>query len=674
MLKYDEGLALHLVNTKEQFAEMVADLSRFDVIAFDTETSGLDPFDPETSICGICLSGHAKVAYYIPVDHKLTRQLGLFRRTVEQLPLQWVLDNLAWVWYDRLLVAQNMKFDAHVLENHGVKIKHWYFDTLIAQHILNEQVRKGLKDMTRKRLNRKSLEIKEVMTGLPNFSYVDVDVATVYAAADACNTLAVYHQQLAEFEQPGNERIYNIFRNIEMPLIKVVMDIERQGICLNVEHYKKLYLELGKELHAATEKIRAILEVHEPNFLENLKNEEFNPSSPDQLEELFGERWGLYPPEKKGYDKKVLEELYGSLKHKANEPKREFIHGLLRYRYLSKLRGTYTLTLVEKISSIDNRLHPELNQSGTRTGRFSSRNPNGQNMPKEGKKAGEIDIRIGLLAPPGRLFAMADYSSMEMRLTAAVSGDPTLRSIVDKKLTIKDIEEFPGQIVGKNSAYDNELLEADAAIDIHRYVAMRAFKVLYHEVTDRMRDQAKTVGFGILYGQTKYGLAAGLKISLKEAEELIRAFFDTFPRVEVWLHSEHNFLREHGYNLTMWGRRRRIPKFIWDQGTNAPGWEGYCRAGANHVIQGTGADYVKYAMILVHRKLREEKLDAKLVWQIHDELIVDCKEDPYTMKRVAYILETSMYQNLNGLDIFAEAEFKRNLSKAAEKIQIPEEV
>ena len=186
-----------------------------------------------------------------------------------------------------------------------------------------------------------------------------------------------------------------------------------------------------------------------------------------------------------------------------------------------------------------------------------------------------------------------------------------------------------------------------------------------------MRNAAKTVGFGILYGQTKFGLAAGLKISLKEAEELIRAFFDTFPKVEEWLMREHKFLETHGYNITMWGRKRRIPKFIFDQGKRAPGWDGYCRAGANHVIQGTGADFVKYAMVLVHRRLREEKLDAYLVWQVHDELIVDCKEDVYTMTRVKEILETSMYQELNGLDIFAEGEFKRNLSKAAELVMIP---
>ena len=532
--------------------------------AIDTETSSLDPFT--TQLVGISIAYEPNRAYYIPLGHHEKNQLPLKAALALLKPL--IEDP------DIPKYGQNIKFDAEVLASQGVAIQGIAFDTMVAAYVMDPTEQKyGLKSLGAKYLGRQMIRIdeligKEIEAG--TMAEVPVNIATDYAASDADITYQLV--DILKKELQPDKALWKLFQEVELPLVPVLTDIETNGIAIDKKQLEVMSCEMERDLKE--------LEKH----ITILAGEEFNINSPKQLQVILFEKLKL-PVGKKtktgaSTDASVLEYL---------APDYEIARRLLDYRQITKLKSTYVDVLPNLVNPKTGRIHTSFNQTITATGRLSSSNPNLQNIPVKG----EYGPRIRAAFIPEKetsSILSADYSQIELRILAHLSGDPILFDAFNK-------DE-----------------------DIHRRTAAEVFDVPLAEVTKEMRDRAKTVNFGIIYGMSEFGLAKSLNIKRTEAASFIGRYFKRYAKVRAFIDQVIDDARKNGYVTTMLGRKRNIPEIL----SHNYGQRSFAeRTAINTPVQGTAADIIKIAMINIHRELKVKKLKSKMILQVHDELVFE---------------------------------------------------
>jgi DNA polymerase-1 len=578
--------------TAEELETLALALERAGEFAFDLETTSLDPRVAE--IVGLSFSFHEHEAYYIPVGHAIlsrsphSGETGtLFSSHHEkeealqpgQLPRQAVLQRLQPIFENPNLtkVGQNIKFDMQVLANNGVQVNGVGFDTMLASYVLNPaRSGHGLDALAIEHLGHKMISYSEVTgkgKGQVNFSHVEIEPASAYACEDADATWLLrqkFGPLLTEFGLEG------LFRTVEMPLVPILSEMENHGVLLDTAMLDGLSKDFAARLAELEGRIF------------ELAGGPFNLNSPKQMGEVLFERLDLKTGKKtKGKtgwstDNEVLSAL-------AEE--HEIARLILDYRGVSKLKSTYTDALPRLVSRRTGRVHTSYNQTVTNTGRLSSSDPNLQNIPVRTDE-GRL-IRHAFIAPPGHVILSADYSQIELRVLAHLSGD---------------------QVFCHAFANDE---------DIHTRTASEVFGLFPEMVTSEMRRQAKTINFGIIYGQGAFSLAKQLGIARKTAEEFIAAYKERHSGAVAFLDSCIRQAEETGSVITILGRRLPIPDIRSTNGNVAA----FARRNAiNYPIQGSAADIIKCAMIRVDKRIRAEGLRSRLVMQVHDELVFEVPE------------------------------------------------
>lgn len=536
------------------------------VVAIDTETNSLDALHAQ--LVGISLCCEQGKAYYIPLAHKTV---------IVQLNVDTVVKELKPIFEDAAVkkYLHHAKFDRLALSTVGLELVNIVFDTLIAASLVTRDGQRiNLKWLSSFYLNQRMVKFEDVVTKqkLKDFSYVPLELATQYAAADAHQTFSLVPILEAELEKHEQT---NSFYTLEMPLSELLYQMERIGILIDPTVLHDLDTKIQAALNAVEQKIHALLPA-DYNALG------LNLNSPKQLEDLLFTVLKL-PPVKKtaqktGYstDQEVLQEL----------AKLHPIAGLIvTYRELYKIKSTYLDALREAMDPRTKKIHTSFSQTVTATGRLASSDPNLQNIPVNA----EWPVRSAFKAAPDTMLVSADYSQIELRVLAHISHDTTL------------IEAFK------------------AGHDIHAETAAGLFNVPLESVTSKQRSLAKTINFSILYGLSAYGLARDLDIPQKEAQQYIDRYFAHYPKVVSWMDTVVDFAKDHGYVQTLWGRRRYVPG-IYEKNRNL--YELARRVAINTVVQGTAAELMKKGMLEVNTRLQEQFPSSQLLLQIHDELII----------------------------------------------------
>jgi DNA polymerase-1 len=536
-----------------------------DSVALDTETTGVDPMI--ASIVGYSIStGNCKAAY-IPVAHAY---LGVPR----QIDKKAALDALAPIVEDENIskAGHNLKYDLLILKHEGIEAKGMLYDTMLASHLLNpERQSHSLEATALEHLGWTKKPYKEV-AGKGGFDTVDLDEGSDYAAEDALLAWELKEKLFSELKEQG---LMELYKNVEMPLMRVLIDMELSGMLVDSEKLLALGRELDIEMCSVRDRAWSIA------------GEEFNLNSPKQLGVILFEKLGLTPGKKKktGYstDVKVLE----SLTHEHELPGE-----LLAWRTLSKLKNTYVDVLPKIVNPNTGRVHTSFNQAATATGRLSSSNPNLQNIPVRGDWG--TRIRGCFIAPREYQILSADYSQIELRVLAHLSGDAVL----------------------KEAFLNNE--------DIHTRTAMALFGVAPAEVNQEMRRTAKTVNFGVLYGMSPFGLSESLSITRAEAAHFIEEYFAAHSGVSAYIEETISKTREAGFVETILGRRRPVPELSSSNHNTRQFGE---RLAVNTPVQGSAADIIKIAMINIHEQLKKNRLKSRMVLQVHDELLFEVHDD-----------------------------------------------
>ncbi len=539
-------------------------------VAVDTETDGLSPL--ANKFIGLSLCVQKGIAYYVPCGHVTGEQ---------QLSCEQIVDVIKPVMENPTIkkYLHNAKFDQLVLYGCGIDLKGMAFDSyIVARLLLREWQRVGLKALSEFYFNETMLNFKEVVDycKAKDFSHVPLAIATRYAAADAHQTyqLAKHLQQ----ELAKDSTTLKLYTDIEHPLIQVLVDMEKIGISIDVP----LLAQLG-------EKVQGSLEAVELAIKDMVAMPDINLNSPRQVEDLLFNKLGL-PPQKKsakgtGYstDAEVL----------ATLSKMHVVPGLImQYRELAKLKSTYIDVLPTYVNPKTGNIHTTFSQVSTATGRLASMEPNLQNIPTDGSGYG-LAIREAFKPKTGHVFIAADYSQIELRVLAYLSQDMNLKAAF---------------------SYDH---------DIHSETAARIFNVPLDSVTHEQRQVGKKINFSILYGLTPYGLSKDLGIGQKEARSYIEGYFAQYPGVSVWMETVIAEVMATGYVATLWGRKRYIPT-IFEK--NRVLHEEAKRMAVNTKVQGTAADIMKLGMIEIARKFKDQSIDAQILLQIHDEILVSVAE------------------------------------------------
>lgn len=558
-----EYVLAETVSQSRDLAEQLMQLSDF---CFDTETTSLDPLNAELVAIAFCWKKGTGTLLWLPPERKEAEKL------IE--PLRKVFENPSIT-----KTGQNLKFDIQVLSNYGIAVKGKLFDTMLAHYLLEPDMRHNMDLLSSKYLGYDPVPIEDLIgeRGPRQKSMRDVDKFRIreYSVEDADVTW-----QLREIFEPLLEKngLTALSSEIEMPLINVLVRMEREGVGINVDVLKKYAVTLREEIISLEKEIYS------------LAGHEFNISSPKQLGDLLFVRLHLDDNARltktRQYrtDEEVLQRLAS---------RHPIIPKVLEYRGLKKLLSTYVEALPELIDKKTGRIHTTYNQSVASTGRLSSTNPNLQNIPVRDEEGREI--RKAFVPAPGKIFLSADYSQIELRLMAHLSGD---------KGMIADF--LSGQ-------------------DIHAATASKIFSVPVSEVTREMRARAKTANFGIIYGISAFGLSERLTIGRKEAKELIDGYFQSYPGVKAYMDNCIRGAREKGYVTTMFGRRRSLPDI---HSRNQVVRGNAERNAINAPLQGSAADIIKIAMVRINDRLYCEIPDAKMILQVHDELIFEvCEKD-----------------------------------------------
>jgi len=562
-----------IVNEAQALDELIAELRAVPSFTIDLETTGRQAM--YAGLVGLSFSSRPGKAYYVPVGHRLGAQL----------PLNQVVDRLKPLIEDPNIakVAHNGKYDMMVLSQYGIELQNLSFDTMIAAYLLGEKAL-GLKPLAFSKLGVEMTPLTDLIgTGAKQVSmdYVDISMASKYACADADITGRLARSLEAELREQG---LWALFADLEMPLLPVLLRMERNGVALDVEALGAMSQSLGERMTALEAEIY------------NLVGHKFNINSTQQLGAVLFEELRLPGGRrtKSGYstDASALEGLRGM--HPVIEP-------LLEYRQLSKLKSTYLDALPALINPKTGRVHTSFNQTGTATGRLSSSDPNLQNIPIRGELGKQV--RKAFIASDGRLLLSADYSQIDLRVMAHLSQDPQLLAAFHR-------DE-----------------------DIHTATAAEVFGVPASEVTPDMRRVAKTVNFGVIYGISDYGLEQATELSREEASRFINAYFEKHKGVREYVESTKRQARERGYVETILGRRRYIPDI---NSSNAQVRAAAERMAINMPVQGTSADIIKLAMIKLQREMDRKGLRAMMILQVHDELLFEVpKEELEEMKSLA---------------------------------------
>ncbi len=553
------------VNNPKAQKILVNNLLKQRVVCFDTETTSLNELEAE--LVGMSFSYKKGLAYYIPLSEdkgEVLQTLEIFRPFFEK--------------EDLLKVAHNLKFDYKILKQYDITVKGAMFDTMIAHYLLNPDGRHGMDYLSEVYLNYKPVSIETIIgkkgKNQGNFRDADLRTQTDYAAEDADVTFQLYELFAPQLKK---ENLEDLFFNIEMPLMEVLAKMELAGISLDEKWLAQESIDLENDLKQLESKIF------------ELSGEEFNMNSPRQLGDILFEKMQLDPKAKKtktgqyATSEDVLQKLAS---------KHEIIKHILEYRTYQKLKSTYVDALPSQIEKTDNRVHTNFSQTTAATGRLASVNPNLQNIPIRTLRGQQI--RGAFVSGEGKKIISADYSQIELRLIAEISGE------------------------------DNMIKAFQDGEDIHASTAAKLFKIPLEEVSKTQRSQAKTVNFGIIYGQGAFALAEQTGLSRTEAKQMIEAYFETYPKLKQYMAEQVSKARETGYVETILGRKRHLK----DINSNNFVVRGHAERNAvNAPVQGSAADVVKMAMIKIQKELEKEKLQTKMLLQVHDELVFEAPVD-----------------------------------------------
>lgn len=715
-----EGLDIRVVTTSETLDAMIEHLSQHEVIAFDTETNGLDIHKEETKsdkmfdqdfedawegneeeynqyirtnygerfeegfkLVGMSFAADPVISYYVPVGHVMGDQLTFDEVPLIQLAKQDALDAVRPLLSDKKIIAHNMKFDKKVMEHFGVPIPDPYFCTYLAQAVIHHDEVRGLKQLTKHLLNRSAYSLTDMLgKGNYDLSPLDPSQAALYAGPDASNCYGLYEIYSKIFEE--NQDLAGIFK-LEMKVLNTVIQMETAGFLLDDSVIDDIVEILDSKEPPALDKCREALSMAQGS-IKDISGDDFDPKKGVHVSRALYNVFNLPFSQGKGAtsvsdapsgasSRKTLSKLQEDTELMERKPEADkFINALFSWREIVKLRSTYTRNLQEKVAQ-NGRLYPEFKQVGTDTGRMSGKNPNTMNLPT---RSDEYDIRKIFMEEDPFILIGADYDAMEMRIAAGLSGDPILSRIVLGDMKVSEVGiETETESKRKDDNGEPIILTPDSPVDIHCYTVMSILGIPYPEIDNELRSSLKPVGFGILYGSTKVGLARTLGVPENTAQHYIDMWFRTFSGVKKFMDSCVHFIVNNGYMATYSGRRRYI-KAPYDAMTpmeraealKEPDMQAQIRQLSNMRIQGTGADVTKTAMVKMYNKIKEHNLDAALVCQIHDELVVKCLFDD--RHKVAKMLEESMYyelRNENGvMPLTSGARATRNLSKAAENL------
>ena len=547
-----------LIDNEEKRKEFLQIIKTKEIFSLDTETTGTDPITAE--LVGMSFSFAKNQAFYVPVPAN--------RQEAEKIVNEFkeVLENPS-----TLKVGQNIKYDMTVLSNYGVEVQGPMFDTMIAHYVLQPELRHNMDYLAEIYLHYQTIHIEELIgskgKNQGNMRDLSPEAVCNYACEDADITLQLKEVLEKELKENGADRL---FYDIEMPLVPVLAYMERNGVCVDTEALK----ETSRHFTARMKQIEE--EVHQ------MAGMEFNISSPKQVGEVLFDKLKITDKAKKTKTGQYVtsEEVLESLKNKH-----QIVEKILDYRGLKKLLSTYIDALPQLINPRTGKIHTSFNQTVTATGRLSSSNPNLQNIPIRNEDGKEI--RKAFIPEEGCEFFSADYSQIELRIMAHLSGDKNM------------IEAFQ---------------EGD---DIHASTASKVYKIGLDEVTREQRSKAKTANFGIIYGISVFGLAERMNVPRSEAKELIDGYFQTYPQVKAYMDMSIAKARENGYIETIFGRKRFLP----DISSHNAVVRGYAERNAiNAPIQGSAADIIKVAMINIYRRFKDENIRSKMILQVHDEL------------------------------------------------------
>ncbi|HGO8225818.1 TPA: DNA polymerase I [Neisseria meningitidis] len=571
-----EKLDYQAVTTEAQFAALLDKLSRADTIGIDTETTSLDAMN--ASLVGISIAFQAGEAVYIPVGHSLTA-------APEQLDLQDVLGRLKPHLENPALkkIGQNLKYDQHVFANYGIALNGIAGDSMLASYIIESHLGHGLDELSGRWLGLETITYESLCgKGAKQIGFADVAIgqATEYAAQDADFALRLEAHLRAQMD----EKQLEMYEKMELPVAQVLFEMERNGVQIDRAELARQSAELGAELMKLEQEAYAAA------------GQPFNLNSPKQLQEILFDKMGIPTKGLKKTAKGGISTNEAVLEQLA--PDYPLPKIILQNRSLAKLKSTYTDKLPEMISPKDGRVHTTYAQAVAITGRLASNNPNLQNIPirtEEGRK-----VRRAFTAPQGSVIVSADYSQIELRIMAHLSGDKTLIA-----------------------AFQN-------GEDVHRRTAAEVFGTAPENVSSEQRRYAKTINFGLIYGMGQYGLAKSLGIDNLSAKNFIDRYFDRYPGVAEYMQRTKEQAAAQGYVETLFGRRLYLPDI---RNKNANARAGAERAAINAPMQGTASDLIKRAMIDVSRWLSEceaspwdELLQSKLIMQVHDELVLEVVE------------------------------------------------
>ena len=555
-----------LIDTQEAFDEFLAQLSKQKFFALDTETTGLNPVAAD--LVGLSFAWRAGRAYYLPVRAPMGQKCLDRKRTLTKLKK---------VLSDPKIkkTGQNIKYDMVVLRKAGIEVEGVAFDTMVASYVLNSARRHNLDSLAFDYLGHETIKLESLIGKGRNqltFDMVDTAIAADYAAEDAEVTWRLTEYFEKRLVEPQLRRLYE---EVEVPLVQVLSELEYQGVALDVPWLKRMSTQISVRQDELVEKIYA--EAGGP----------FNIDSPAQLAQVLFGRLGLESVKStktgRSTDQEVLEAL--SWQHPIAAL-------MLEYRQLSKLKNTYVDKLPAMICPATGRVHASFNQTVTATGRLSSSNPNLQNIPIRTDLGRQIR-KAFVAQDTGGVILAADYSQIELRLLAHFSGDEAL-----------------------GAAFA-------AGEDIHQFVAAQVYGVAVDKVDSNQRRNAKAVNFGLIYGQSAYGLSRGTGMGMEEARQFIDDYFGRYPGIRKFIDGVISQARKDGYVRTILGRRRVIEGL---RGGSGAGRKAAERMAVNTVVQGSAADLIKVAMINIYRRVKEEKLDLKMILQVHDELVFELPE------------------------------------------------
>ena len=552
------GYDYQLIDTKEGRKKIIDLFFTKDFLSLDTETTGTDPISAK--LVGLSFSVQENQAFYVPIPQDESEALKIVNEFKD-------------VYEDEkiLKIGQNIKYDYLVLQNYGITLKGEIFDTMIAHYLLQPELRHGMDYLAEVYLNYQTIHIEDLIgtKGKNQKSMAELTPTEIYeyACEDADVTLKLKNIFEPKLKEEG---CYELFRQIEMPLMPVLAWMERNGVCIDTEALQetsRLYTERMNNLEK---------EIHE------LAGVDFNIASPKQVGEILFDKLKVSAKPKKTKTGQYVtsEEVLESLRKQH-----PIIEKILEHRGLKKLLGTYIDALPKLINPTTGHIHTSFNQTITATGRLSSSNPNLQNIPVRNEEGKEI--RKAFIPEEGCEFFSADYSQIELRIMAHLSGD------------------------------ENMIAAFREGHDIHAATAAKIYKKPIEEVTKDERSKAKTANFGIIYGITVFGLAERMNVSRTEAKELIEGYFTTYPKVKAYMQRSIDTAREKGYTETIYRRKCRLP----DINSHNAVVRGYAERNAiNAPIQGSAADIIKIAMIAIYRRFKEENLRSKMILQVHDEL------------------------------------------------------